>query len=274
MSVVVRTTLDVASNVSARIGHTTNRLFPPKQREAVLENLRAFSLRNPKLAIFLAAQTALAGLPILLFLAFAIGTFVVSLITCVFFGAIIALLFTFFITGFALFFVVPIVFIGSCAASIAFLWGLAAYFVLQRINGGETPVQPGSKVGDALNELTGGRLGDLVDRADADAQQARLAVDSSQDTQVPMGRETGHRNHETRGSSPRRRHHRQTNGSSYDGEVGEESEEGGVRNAEIGTRNHPESTARSQDLRMSGLGPALVREVDWKTEFQQEGLTA
>ncbi|KAF9695161.1 hypothetical protein EKO04_006900 [Ascochyta lentis] len=274
MSVVVRTALDVASNVGTTIGHTTNRLLPPKQRERALENLRAFSLRNPKLASFLAAQTALAGLPILVFLAFTIATLVVSLVACIFIGAIIALLSTLFITGFALLFAVPIVFVGSCTASITFLWGLAAYLVLQRINGGETPVQPGSKVGDALDELTGRRLRDLVDRADADAQQARLAVDSSQDTEVPKERENRRGNHETRGSPPRRRDHGQTNGSSYGREVGEEGEEGRMRNAEIGAREHQKGKTGTRDLTVTGHDSAVEKVFDWKTEFQQEGLTA
>ncbi|KAF1361972.1 hypothetical protein EJ07DRAFT_52460, partial [Lizonia empirigonia] len=147
----------VATNVGARIQHTTNRLLPPDQRERALENLRAFSVRNPKLASFLAAQSALAGLPILLFLAFAVATLVVSLVTCILLGVIAALVSTLLATGFALLFVVPVVFIGSCTATIAFLWGLIGYLVLQRINGGETPVQPGTNVGDTLNELTGGR---------------------------------------------------------------------------------------------------------------------
>ena len=51
MSVVVRTAQDVAGNVGARIESTTNRLLPPKQRERALENLRAFSERNPKTAV-------------------------------------------------------------------------------------------------------------------------------------------------------------------------------------------------------------------------------
>lgn len=51
MSVVIRTAQDVAGNVGARIEHTTNRLLPPKQRERALENLRVFSVRNPKLAV-------------------------------------------------------------------------------------------------------------------------------------------------------------------------------------------------------------------------------
>ncbi|KAJ4379314.1 hypothetical protein N0V86_005359 [Didymella sp. IMI 355093] len=146
MSVVVRTAQDVVGNVSARIEHATNRILPTKQREHALENLRAFSVRNPKLATFLTAEAALAGFPILLFLAFATATLVVSVITCVLLGVIAALAFTLFTTGFALLFVVPIVFIGSCTASLVFVWSLIGYLVLQRINGGETPIQPGTKL--------------------------------------------------------------------------------------------------------------------------------
>jgi hypothetical protein len=51
MSVVVSTAQDVAGNVGAKIESTANRLLPPKQRERALENLRAFSERNPKTAV-------------------------------------------------------------------------------------------------------------------------------------------------------------------------------------------------------------------------------
>lgn len=51
MSALVHTAQDIAGNVGARIERTTNRLLPPKQRERALENLRAFSVRNPKLAV-------------------------------------------------------------------------------------------------------------------------------------------------------------------------------------------------------------------------------
>lgn len=51
MSVVLRTTQDIAGSVSARVAYTFNRVFPPKQRERALENLRAFSVHNPKLAV-------------------------------------------------------------------------------------------------------------------------------------------------------------------------------------------------------------------------------
>ena len=190
-------------------------------------------------------------------------------------GVIAALVFTLFSTGFALLFVVPIVVIGSCTASIAFLWGLVGYLVLQRINGGEAPVQPGTKVGDTLNELTGGRLRDLVDRADSDSQQERLAVDPSQDQKVPLGSESGRGHHETRSGSPRRRHYGQSNGTGHSGEAGEEGEESGARSAEVaarnlrqGARNYPEG------VNMSTYDPTSERVVDWKTEFQQEAITA
>ncbi|KAF2999274.1 hypothetical protein E8E13_003766 [Curvularia kusanoi] len=188
MSVIVRAARNLAANVGNGFEHAANRVLPPQQRERALENLRSFSVRNPRLASFLAAQTALAGLPILLFLAFAISTLFASLVTCVLLGVIAAFLFTFFITGFALFFLIPSVVVGSCAASIFFFWGLVGYMILQRINGGETPVNPGTDIGDKLNKLTGGRLRDLVDQADSDTQQESMALAPSQAETLHMDR--------------------------------------------------------------------------------------
>ncbi|KAF3053361.1 hypothetical protein E8E11_011640 [Didymella keratinophila] len=275
MSVVIRTAQDVAGNVGARIEHTTNRLLPPKQRERALENLRAFSGRNPKTASFLAAQTALAGLPILLFFAFAAATLVISLVTCVVLGVIAAFVFTLFVTGFALLFVVPVAFIGSCTASVAFVWGLIGYLVLQQINGGETPVQPGTQVGDTLNVLTGGRLRDLVDRADSDPQQKELAVDSSQDKKVPLGGQ-GHRgDREARSGPPRRRHDEQSNGTSHGGEFGKEGQEGGAPGATIGTRDLSQGArdpTEAPEPHITTCGPVDESVVDWKAQFQREGI--
>lgn len=53
MSVVIRTARNAAASVGTSIEHTTNRLLPQKQRERALENLRAFCVRNPKLAVSL-----------------------------------------------------------------------------------------------------------------------------------------------------------------------------------------------------------------------------
>lgn len=57
----------------------------------------------------------------------------------------------------------PTLFVASFAASCFFVWGLVVYLVLQRFNEGEAPGKPGTRVGDKLHGLTGGRLGWMVD---------------------------------------------------------------------------------------------------------------
>lgn len=51
MSTIVNTARDLAVNAGNIVGDTTNRVFPPKQRERALENARTFSVGNPKLAV-------------------------------------------------------------------------------------------------------------------------------------------------------------------------------------------------------------------------------
>ena len=51
MSVIVNTARNIAVSAGSRVGDTTNRVFPPKQRERALENVRIFSVGNPKLAV-------------------------------------------------------------------------------------------------------------------------------------------------------------------------------------------------------------------------------
>lgn len=219
-------------------------------------------------------QVALAGLPILLFLAFAVSTLAVSLITCIFLGVIAACVFTLLITSLALLVVVPVVCIGSCTASIVFVWGFIGFLVLQRINGGETPVQPGTKVGDTLNGLTGGRLRGLADRADAHTQQERLVVD------LPRGKELsteqrGHRAHNTRSRSPCRRYDGHADGFGHSREAREEGQENGARSNRNGTGD---VIIRARDQSEPHLTTSDTtrgeRVVDWKTEFQQGGITA
>lgn len=142
--------------------------------------------------MFLALQTALAGLPILFFVVFSLSILAVSLFTCLLLAIIAAVAFTLFTTGLALIFVLPTVFVGSCTASVIFFWGLAGYLLLQRFNGGETPVKKGTAVGDKLNGLTGGRL-HLADGLDEIAHKKRVAVDSP-----PHGKAVhGHEVHDT-----------------------------------------------------------------------------
>ncbi|KAL5121756.1 hypothetical protein ACEQ8H_000443 [Pleosporales sp. CAS-2024a] len=155
-----------AGHVGSHVQTTTDRLLPPKQREQKIKDLRAFSARNPKLATFIAVQTGFLGIPILLFLAFAIATLLISLAT----GLLVAISTAFVCTGvavgIALFFLVPTLFFASFVASSFFLWGLVVYLVLQRFNEGEAPGKPGTKVGDKIHGLTGGRLDWLVDAKD------------------------------------------------------------------------------------------------------------
>ncbi|KAH6622341.1 hypothetical protein C7974DRAFT_398102 [Boeremia exigua] len=273
MSILLRTAQDVVVAVGTTVEHTANRLLPPKQRERALETLRAFSVRNPKLASFLAVQTALAGLPVLLFLVFAVATLVISLITCLFLGIIAALAFTLFTTGFALLFVVPVVFIGSCTATIVFLWCLAGYLLVQRLNGGETPVHTATTVSDTLNGLTSGRLHDLADRGDSDLPQECLAVDSSSDEKVSMGRESGRRDRETRSSPPRRRHHGHTNGSGHSRDVVGDGQEGGAQHTELGLRDNTHAARDCSDAYLVSYEPRVRSQADWKAEFQQTGMS-
>jgi hypothetical protein len=126
---------------------------------------------------FLAAQTALLGVPLLLFIAFAVSTLFISLSTCLFFAVTAALVYTFFAVGIALLFLIPTLFLASFAASCFFLWGLVVYLILQRFNEGEAPAKPGTRVGDTIHGLTGGRLDWMVDRDDAE----KVEIGTTQD---------------------------------------------------------------------------------------------
>jgi hypothetical protein len=76
------------------------------------------------------------------------------------------LIYTFFAVGIALLFLIPTLFVASFAASCFFLWGLVVYLILQRFNEGEAPGKPGTRVGDKVHGLTGGRLSWMVDGED------------------------------------------------------------------------------------------------------------
>lgn len=187
-------------------------------------------------------------------------------------GVAAASVFTLFVTGFALLFVVPIVFIGSCTASVAFAWGLIGYLVLQRINGGEAPVRTGIKDGDTSTVLTGGRLRDLVDRAVSDSQQKGLAIDSSQDKRLSLGSQGQRGGHEARSGSPRRRHDEQSNGTTYGGEFGKKDQESGAPGATSGTRELGQGARDPTEAHITTYGPVDDSVIDWKTQFRRESI--
>ena len=150
----------------------------------------------------------------LVFLAFAIATLFASLVTCVLLGVFAAFVFTFFVTGFALLFVAPVVVIGSCTAATLFFWGLVGYLILKRLNSGETPVQPGTKVGDTLNKLTSGRLREQLDQADSNSERESMALAPSQDETLHVDR--GGKSNGTHRGSPHRRDDGQSSGPHHD----------------------------------------------------------
>jgi hypothetical protein len=147
--------------------------------------------------------------------------------------------------------------------------------VLQQINGGETPVQPGTQVGDKFNALTGGRLRELVDRADSDPQQKDLAMDPLQDKKATTAKEDERRHHEARSGTPCRQHDRHTNETIYDGEFGEEGQGSGASGVTVGTQD-PGQGARdpteAPEPHITTYGPVDESVVDWKTQFHREGI--
>lgn len=147
-------------------------MLPPQQRKEIAQNLHFFAESNPKLAAFLATQAVLAGLPLVLFLAFATMTLLVSLTTCLLLGLLAALAFTFLVVGFALIFVIPTVFIASCSATFIFVWGFVGYMVLRRLNGGEAPSKRGTRMGDKLHGLKEDRTGFRIEGAAGHGQDS------------------------------------------------------------------------------------------------------
>lgn len=144
--------------------------------------------------------------------------------------------------------------------------------MLQRINGGETPVQPGTNDGDTSNVLTGGRLRDLVDRADSTLQQKGMAINSSQDKKVSLGSQDPRGGHEARSDSPRRRHDEQRNGTSYSGEFGEKDQESRAPGATSEMRELSQGARDPTEAHVTIYGPVDDSVVDWKTQFQREGI--
>jgi hypothetical protein len=56
------------------------------------------------------------------------------------------------------------------------------YFILQRLNEGQAPAKPGTRVGDKLHGLTGGRLEWMVDGQDEQAVEVSQTQDVANTT--------------------------------------------------------------------------------------------
>ncbi len=127
---------------------------------------------------FLLCQFALTGFPLFMFVVFTITVFVFSLVAALLIGVLVALVFTVFMVGVALLVILPTTFLAAMAATFVFLWGLGGYYILKWFNKGESPAAPGMAIGDKLNDLTGGRIGFLMDSARSNEQNSVSDSDS------------------------------------------------------------------------------------------------
>lgn len=161
--------------------------FPPEKRAELMAKLQTFAATHPKLSAFLLCQFALTGFPLFMFVVFTITVFVFSLVAALLIGVLVALLFTVFMVGTALFVVLPVTFLTTMAATFVFLWGLGGYYLLKRFNKGDSSAAPGMAIGDKLNDLTGGRIGFLMDSARANEGNPSSGSDKADEKRSEKG---------------------------------------------------------------------------------------
>jgi hypothetical protein len=81
--------------------------------------------------------------------------------------------------GVALLVILPTVFFTTFAATFIFLWGLGGFYLLKWFNEGDVPAPDGTAIGDKLNNLTGGRMGWLMDGSRKKVDDMRTGVDQT-----------------------------------------------------------------------------------------------
>ncbi|KAF1971800.1 hypothetical protein BU23DRAFT_469990 [Bimuria novae-zelandiae CBS 107.79] len=174
--------LNSIQSVLGKLGTTfisiLDRIIPPEKRAEMLNKLKGFAINNPKLAAFLSTQIVLTGIPLILFITFAITVFVFSLIVALLIGLLAAVLFTLFMVCVALLVVLPTIFMTTFTATFLFLWGLGGYYIL-KYNEGETPAPDGTTIGDKINNLSGGRMGWLTEGVKKKQEDIRTDVDQT-----------------------------------------------------------------------------------------------
>lgn len=203
MSGILNSIQGIAGKLGTTFQSVLDRILPPEKRAEMLAKLQEFAINNPKLAAFLTAQIAFTGIPLLLFFTFSLTVFLFSLIAALLIGVVAALLFTVLMLGVALIVVLPTVFLTTFAASFIFLWGLGGYYLMTWFNEGDVPAPQGSAIGDKFNNLTGGRMGWLVEGARKKQDDKSTGVDqtpkthgSESDSAPAKSQSNGHANGE------------------------------------------------------------------------------
>lgn len=207
MSGILSNVQSVFGTLQIKFQNVLDRIFPPEKRAEMLAKLQEFAINNPKLAAFLTAQIALTGFPLVLFITFGITVFLFALIAALLIGLVAALLFTVAMVAVALLVVLPVIFLTTFTATFVFLWGLGGYYILKWVNDGGASAPNGRAIGDKLNNLTGGRMGWLVDGSRKKVEDSRAGDDQKPKRQ---GNET---NGDSKGNNAKGSGEKKENGS-------------------------------------------------------------
>lgn len=120
---------------------------------------------------------ALAGIPLGLFTLFGLSVAVFSVLGGIIAGILGAVFFTLFCVGIALTILLPVLMFTTGSACFLFLFGLGGYKILKWANSQDqngdngNGEKKGTTVGEGLDSLTGGRLTDLLDSAEAQREK-------------------------------------------------------------------------------------------------------
>ncbi|KAI0157395.1 hypothetical protein GGR57DRAFT_65430 [Xylariaceae sp. FL1272] len=98
-----------------------DRIVSPPTRQKAMDSTQTFASERPVLTALIVTQAALAALPILFFLGFALSTLT--------FATLSALAFTFFWVGLALLFLIPTLLVTSGLGILVWLWVVGSYMV-------------------------------------------------------------------------------------------------------------------------------------------------
>lgn len=112
-----------------------NKIFhqylPSETQSSIRRNISIFVHDKPLLASFLVSNLVISGLPVLLFLVFAITLSVITLTTAIVFGLLAAAFFILFMLGGALFLIIPIFSFTTFIAVTTWLLVITAFYVVK-----------------------------------------------------------------------------------------------------------------------------------------------
>src|SRR5438034_7180707 len=103
----------------------------PARREAITAQLCTFATTRPVLASLLAAQVAFSGVPLVLFILFALGTLLFSFTAALAVGVLCALMFTAACVGLASLVLVPVVIGTTVLGLTAWCWAWLGWYLLR-----------------------------------------------------------------------------------------------------------------------------------------------